>query len=94
MNNDDIRKEFNETFGEKNTPPVEPYRVVQNNDNSFEVFNDTLVSMNMIIFTPKIFEYIEKKFVEFFDKNKENMEKAEFLIPNKVPSPCLSIMGF
>ena len=36
MNNDDIRKEFNETFGEKNTPPVEPYRVVQNNDNSFE----------------------------------------------------------
>lgn len=55
-----------------------------NNDNSFEVFNDTLVSMNMIIFTPKIFEYIEKKFVEFFDKNKENMEKAEFLIPQVV----------
>ena len=55
-----------------------------NNDNSFEVFNDTLVSMNMIIFTPKIFEYIEKKFVEFFDKNKENLEKAEFLIPQVV----------
>lgn len=52
-----------------------------NGEASFEVGEKDLVSMNMTIFTPKIFEYLEEKFVEFFDKNKDNMEKAEYLIP-------------
>lgn len=47
----------------------------------FEVSDDDLVSMNMLIFTPKIFEYLEEKFVEFFDKNNDNMESVEYLIP-------------
>lgn len=48
---------------------------------AFYVDGDALVSMNMLIFTPKIFEYLETKFVEFFDNNKDNMDKAEYLIP-------------
>ena len=41
---------------------------------------DDLVSMNMLLFTPKIFEYLECDFVEFFD-NIKDIEKDEFLIP-------------
>ena len=52
-----------------------------NGEKSFVVNESDLVSMNMLIFTPKIFEYLEEKFVEFFDKNKDNMDKAEYLIP-------------
>ena len=48
---------------------------------SFYVEGDSLVSMNMLIFTPKIFEYLETKFVKFFDDNKDKMDKAEYLIP-------------
>ena len=50
-------------------------------EDAFYVDGDALVSMNMLIFTPKIFEYLETKFVEFFDNNKGNMDKAEYLIP-------------
>lgn len=50
-------------------------------EESFEVGEKDLVSMNMLIFTPKIFEFLEEKFVLFFDKNNDNMEKAEYLIP-------------
>ena len=50
-------------------------------EDAFYVDGDALVSMNMLIFTPKIFEYLETKFVEFFDNNKDNMDKAEYLIP-------------
>ena len=53
-------------------------------ENSFEVNEKDLVSMNMWVFTPKIFEYLEEKFIEFFDKNNDNMEKAEYLIPEVV----------
>lgn len=53
-----------------------------NGDESFEVSEDTLVSMNMLAFDTSIFEYLEKKIVEFFDKNKDNLEKEEFLIPD------------
>lgn len=52
-----------------------------NGEDAFYVDGDALVSMNMLIFTPKIFEYLETKFVEFFDNNKDNMDKAEYLIP-------------
>lgn len=50
-------------------------------EETIKVKSDDLVSMNMLIFTPKIFEYLDEKFVEFFEKNKTTMEKAEFLIP-------------
>lgn len=51
-------------------------------DSAFEVDGDDLVSMNMLLFTPSIFDYIEKKFPEFFDANKYDLEKCEFLIPD------------
>ena len=41
-----------------------------------------LVSMNMLLFTKTIYPYLEKKFVEFLDKNKDDLEKCEFLIPD------------
>ena len=48
---------------------------------SFVVGNDSKVSMNMMAFTPSIFAYLEDKFVEFLEENKDNIEKCEYLIP-------------
>ena len=49
----------------------------------YDIELDRLVSMNMLLFTPKIFEYLTKDFVEFF-KNIKDEEKEEFLIPEVV----------
>lgn len=46
----------------------------------FDIEFNRLVSMNMLLFTPKIFEYLERDFIEFFD-NLKDIEKEEFLIP-------------
>jgi NDP-sugar pyrophosphorylase family protein len=48
----------------------------------FKVSDDTTVSMNMLLFTPSIFNYIEAKFPEFLEEYINNMEKCEFLIPD------------
>ena len=40
--------------------------------------------MNMFAFTPKIFTYIEEHFAEFLEKNKDNIDKCEYLIPDVV----------
>lgn len=48
---------------------------------SFTVEDDTLVSMNLLGFTPKIFEILEEKFYKFLEKNQDNYQKCEFLIP-------------
>lgn len=53
-----------------------------NNTKPFMVSEDTIVSMNMLLFTPSIFEYIEKKFPIFLEENKDNLEKCEYLIPD------------
>ena len=54
-------------------------------DESLEEFivddNDT-VSMNMLLFDPSIFNYIDSKFERFLQENKDNLEKCEFLIPD------------
>ena len=49
---------------------------------SFTMDSNELVSMNMLLFTKTIYPYLEKKFVEFLDKNKDYLEKCEFLIPD------------
>jgi len=49
---------------------------------SFTMDSNELVSMNMLLFTKTIYPYLEKKFVEFLDKNKNDLEKCEFLIPD------------
>lgn len=52
----------------------------------FEVKPDSPVSMNMFGFTPMIFNYIEKRFVQFLTnlENAKDPLKAEFLIPDIV----------
>ena len=49
---------------------------------SFEVSEDTTVSMNLLLFNPSIFEYIEKKFPIFLKKHKDKFNSCEFLIPD------------
>lgn len=49
----------------------------------FNIEDNRLVSMNMLLFTPKIFEYLTVDFVDFF-KNIKDKEKDEFLIPEVV----------
>lgn len=51
--------------------------------NEFDIEDNRLVSMNMLLFTPKIFEYLSEDFVEFFENIKDR-EKDEFLIPEVV----------
>lgn len=50
----------------------------------FVIESDTLVSMNMLGFTPKIFELLESDFKEYLEDNKDNLEKCERLIPDTV----------
>ncbi len=51
-------------------------------EKEFIISPDDKVSMNLILFTPSVFPYIESKFPEFFEKNKDNLEKCEYLIPD------------
>ena len=53
-------------------------------DTEFTVEDDSLVSMNMLLFTPKIFDYLEEKLTKFLETNKNNLSKCEFLIPDVV----------
>ena len=53
-----------------------------NGKEPFEVSGDDTVSMNMLLFTPSVFKYIEDHFAEFLDENKYNLEKCEYLIPD------------
>ena len=50
----------------------------------FEVSLDGVVSMNMFGFTPHIFDYLEKRFPEFLESHKDDIETCEFLIPSLV----------
>ena len=53
-------------------------------DTEFIVEDDSLVSMNMLLFTPKIFDYLEEKLIKFLETNKNDLSKCEFLIPDVV----------
>lgn len=57
-----------------------------NGSEPFKVTEDTLVSMNLLLFTPQIFEVLEKKLAVFLEENKEDLSKCEFLIPDVVRS--------
>ena len=48
----------------------------------FEVYDDTVVSMNFLLFTPKLFEQLDEDFPKFLENNRENLQKCEFLIPD------------
>ena len=53
-------------------------------DTEFTVEDDSLVSMNLLLFTPKIFDYLEEKLINFLETNKNDLSKCEFLIPDVV----------
>ena len=53
-----------------------------NGSDSFVVDEEETVSMNLLLFKPSIFEYIEKMLPIFIENNKNNLETCEFLIPD------------
>lgn len=53
-----------------------------NGSEPFKIAKDALVSMNMLLFDPSLFAYLDEKIVEFFKNNEANLEKCEFLIPD------------
>ena len=57
---------------------------LEDEDKTFEITPDTLVSMNFFGFNTSIFEYLEDEMKEFFEKHKDDLDKCEFLIPNSV----------
>ena len=50
----------------------------------FYAKEDDLVSMNMFCFKPNMIDYLNTHFKEFFEKNKDNLDKCEYLIPDVV----------
>lgn len=57
---------------------------LEDEDNPFEIEEDTLVSMNFFGFKPSIFGYLEDEMTEFFEKHKNDLDSCEFLIPTSV----------
>ena len=51
---------------------------------SWEATENDIVSMNLSLFTPSFFTYIEKKFKVFLEKNKDDLSKCEFFMPDAV----------
>ncbi len=49
-----------------------------------QIDEDTLVSMNMFTFTKDIMGYLEEKYIEFFNDNKNNLMTCEYMIPTVV----------
>ena len=50
----------------------------------FEIKADDPVSMNMFCFREDLFPYLQDHLVEFFEKNKNDLSKCEYLIPDSV----------
>ena len=50
----------------------------------FYAQNNDLVSMNMFCFKPDMINYLDIHFIDFFNKNKDNLDKCEYLIPDVV----------
>ena len=56
---------------------------IKDEESGKQLNDEEVVSMNFWAFTPKIFEEIEKQFIEFYPANKDNL-KSEFYIPKVV----------
>lgn len=56
----------------------------QNGDTPFEVQPDAIVSMNMFGFTDDLYKYSERDLKNFFEKNRDNLERCERLIADTV----------
>lgn len=55
-----------------------------NGGSSFEIDEEQVVSMNLLLFTPTFFPHLEKKFYSFLEKNKEDLSKVEYFIPDAI----------
>lgn len=53
-----------------------------NGDDPFEVSSSTTVSMNMLLFQPSVFAYLEKDIVEYLEREKNHLFQCEYLIPD------------
>ena len=53
-----------------------------NGGETFTIEKDAAVSMNMLLFDPTLFAYLDEKIIDFFKKNEDNLEKCEYLIPD------------
>lgn len=53
-----------------------------NGTEEFDISFEDLVSMNMLIFNPTVFQYIEDNMAPFFKENESNLESCEYLIPD------------
>ena len=50
----------------------------------FYAKDDDLVSMNMFCFKPDMIDYLDKHFIDFFERNRADLSKCEYLIPDVV----------
>ena len=55
---------------------------IEATNEQIEVAENTLASMNLLLFTPDIFQVLETRFTDFLEKNKGNLSKAEYQIPS------------
>lgn len=53
-------------------------------ENTIDLTDNQLVSMNLLGFTPKIFDYLEEGILDFFKENKNNLSSCEYYIPDAV----------
>jgi choline kinase len=53
-------------------------------DKSYPIDEEAVCSMNIWGFSKDVFNVLENEMKEFFDKNKDNLEKCEWLLPNQV----------
>ncbi len=69
---------------------IETHEIIENKDGSIgskedldsDILNkDSLVSMNMWASTPEFIKKSEKYFLDFLESNKDNLEKAEYVLP-------------
>ena len=56
----------------------------------FVVDDDRTVSMNMFCFRDDLFEWLETNLVKFFEENKDDLSKCEYLIPEIVYKAILA----
>ncbi len=52
----------------------------------FAIGDDTIVSMNVFLLTPSIFDYLKKEFAIFLEQNHHDIETCEFLLPSVLHS--------
>ncbi len=55
-----------------------------NEGNEFEISENDIVSMNLALFTPSFFPYLEEKFLEFLKNNKDKTDTCEFFMPDAI----------